>query len=341
MSRLTINGLNVEVSSFERSVGPDAAPANVTQTQMMLGIPKREEVPLASIAPMARFDVDNPSIPVVDMAQMLGNRMQAQNSNGRGGAHEIGFQMGSPVNLQIDYKKAKIKISKEQRRKFERSYSAVSLDILLARVAYHLWRNEGCAEMLDVAWKTGVWTTEYASGAVPKWNTSSADVLAQVNTARDAVGNACGTEPNHLALPRLVADALVINPRIRREMKGGTGADGTDKQVSYEDLRAYLKVEKLTVLNRRRNTASDLSGTASYAAEVTDGVLFFVDDGGGETNASAFVNAYVDEYIDGAQGVSIVTGVNDEDGYEWWNLRKQSKVQVLRAGAAAYWADVL
>ncbi len=343
MKNIPYNGGTLGVAGFERGVGPDVTPANVTQTNMMLGYVNKASVSLGSIAPRAGFNVDNPKIPKISMAQILGNRMQTQHSSGRGGVHEVGFQMEADVQLAILFSQAKIKLTYQQRMKWEKSYGAIGIDQILARVAAELVLNEDDAEMLTAVWATGIWTTQYLfSGGTAKWNTASADIVAQVGTARDAVGNACGNEPNHLVLPQKVATACMSNPRLLRAMKGGRGSDSTNQAPTYDDLRQVLKVEKLTVINRRRNTAANLlTSAASFDYVASDGVLFFVDDGGGPMTASAFIRAHQENAVDGAEGVAIVSGTNTEDDYDWWKIQKKASIQKLDANAAAWWDDVL
>ena len=347
MDTIKVDGASIEFSGWERAVRgvvPDISPPNVVQTDMMLGMAKKVGTGLIACAPSRGFSRTNPAIPRVDMAAMLGNRLGTANANGQASASEIGFAMLSNLSLAIGFQQAKIKITDRQRRQWESSYPGMSIDRLLAKVAAMAVANEEDADMLASVFKASVWTENYTPGSTgcpAKWNTASADVVAQLSYARNQVGLGCGAEPNHLVLPKLVADALLSNPRLLRGMKGGRGSDQTNQNPMYADLQEVLKVEKMTIVDRRWNVAATTLATASYEYVASDGVLYFVDDGTGPETESAFVRAYYDNMVEGAGGVGIISNHNDEDDYTFWKVRREASVQILNTKSAAYWTDVL
>ena len=344
---INIDGSPVEFSGWERAergVVPDITPPNVVQTDMMLGIAKKMSTGLIACAPSRGFSRTNPAIPRADMAQMLGNRLGTANANGQGNSSEIGFAMLANLALSIGFQQAKIKITDRQRRQWEVSYPGMSIDRLLGKVAAMAVANEEDADMLANVFKSGVWTENYTPGSTgcpAKWDTASADVVAQMAYARNQVGLRCGAEPNHLVIGKQVADALLSNPRLLRGMRGGRGADSTNQNPMYSDLQQVLKVEKLTIVDRRWNTAAVLNGSATYEYVAPDGALYFVDDGTGPETESAFVRGYYDNMVEGAGGVGIISSRNEENDYTYWKVRREASVQVLNVNSAAYWTDVI
>lgn len=321
---------------------PGSITFNPVQTDMLIGVLPDLGTPAFSAIPGRGFDNPEPEVPRMGRAQITGNKLRSGADTGRGKRHEIGFQTKSVLTLSMDYSDGKVVLPWTIRDRWSRNVSAMDIDAILRRVGAEALANTEEADFVSTAWNTTAWgSNSYASGAVAKWSSQGSDPRKQVQDVRRIVQKKCGRKPNSMILPAEVADALLVHPKVIYAVRGGHGSN-QNQDIGYEDLKGYFKVEKLTVVERLQNNASDLDeANINLGFSVTDGVLFFVDDGAGPTTASAIIRAGYRGCGDNDMGVALEQGENLEERYTWWNIMRQAGYNILDAGAGFFWEDVL
>lgn len=290
--------------------------------------------------PRMGFDHPAPQLPRLGRAAIAGNKLKSKSNSGIGVRHEIGFQQSTELTLAMDYADAKIRLPWTLRDRWMRgAMNAMDIDVLLGQVAAETIANTDDADFVSTIWVGASWTTRYTSGSVAKWNDLASNPAAQLKTARRAIKQRCGKQANHLIIPQAAADALSEHPKIRLRLAGGQGGP-VDQIIKYEALRVALELEKLTVIDRVANTASDLvEANISLDYTVTDGALLFVDNGPGKTSGTACVRAHYN--LVGSEGVLVDSGSNNEDRYDYWTLARHAGYNILDAAAGAFWDDIL
>lgn len=111
--------------------------------------------------------------------------------------------------------------------------------------------------------RSGVWTHDYSGVAssptgnqVIKWSSASSTPIENVRSAKRAIRQDTGFEPNTLLLGRVVYDALLDHPEIIDRIKYGQ-TPGAPADVSDADLAKLFKVQRVLVMNAIENTAAE------------------------------------------------------------------------------------
>lgn len=322
---------------------PGSVTFNPVQTDQLIKLLPKLGIPAHSVAPNMGFNHPNPEIPVIGQAQMTGNKLRSQSRTGNGVRHQIGAGMQANLSVTMGYSDAQIELPFATRDQWARTLTAISIDALLARIAAEAVLNTEEAEFVTACWGTGLWTTQYLTGTVTKWNDVSSDPVAQINTAKRAVQKQCGQVPNHLLIPGEVADALAVNEVMRSYIGGGQGGPA-NQRVSYDDFAGIFKIEKVTVSDRIQNNASDLvEANMDLNFSITDGALLFVDDGADPVGGSALCRSYFDSFgIEGAAtGVVIDSGEDQKARTLWRNIMRYAGYTIRNAKAGAFFEDLL
>lgn len=123
---------------------------------------------------------------------------------------------------------------------------------------------------------TGIWGQDITgvsgtptTNQVKQWNDTTATPIVDIRTAKRAIAEKTGYEPNKLVLGRPVFDAILDNPSIIDRIKYGQTPG--DAAMARQDMLARLfGVDEVVVMNAVENTAKE-----------------------GQTNAHAFIGGKV------------------------------------------------
>ena len=312
---------------------------NPVQTEILIGKMPSLGVSGGSALPSVGFDHPAPQIPRLGRAAVAGNRLQSKSNTGIGVKHEIGFTQSTELTLAMDYSDGKVRLPWSLRDRWDRNIGAIGIDALLGQVAAEAIANTDDADFVSTIWVGASWTTRYTSGSVAKWNNYASNPANQIRAARRAVKKQCGQNPNHLILPQEAADALCEHPKLRLRLAGGQGGP-VDQLIKYADLARALELDKVTVIDRVSNTASDLvEANISLDYTISDGALLFVDRGPDVTSGTAAIRAFYNPA--GQQGVMVDTGSNNEDRYDYWTLARHAGYNIVDARGGAFFDDIL
>lgn len=334
-------------SSLQRSIMPNSNSINWNQTvteQALNMIPKLG-TGAYTCAPRVGYDKSNPSIPRWSLAQQAGNLLGTKSATGNGVRGKIGAAIKDSLALSMPYSDGVIELEWGDKAKLMESFTEIKIDQWLARLAANTIMNTEEADFVATCWVLANWFTQYASGAVTKWNNAASSPKTQINTAVNAVIQACGQTPNAAVCAKSVADALTVHPEVLEAMGGGHGSD-KDQKVSYEAVRIYLGLEKLTVANRVKNNAVDLTeANISLGFSITDGLLLFVDNGDQLEEGSALCRAHYNLLGAGSngstEGIIIDMDSDRRNRLDYRNICRQAGFNIIDNKAGAFFEDLV
>lgn len=134
--------------------------------------------------------------------------------------------------------------------------------------------------------KTGVNSDVTAGSEFLIWNNANSDPISDIRTAKRAVLEATGFEPNKIVLGRGVYDALIDHPDIVDRVKYGQTAPGV-AMVNAMSLAALFDLDEVLVSNAVYNSAAKGATESSAFINGSNALLGYVAPNPGLMTPSA------------------------------------------------------
>lgn len=134
--------------------------------------------------------------------------------------------------------------------------------------------------------KTGVNSDVTAGSEFLIWNNANSDPISDIRTAKRAVLEATGFEPNKIVLGRGVYDALIDHPDIVDRVKYGQTAPGV-AMVNAQALASLFDLDEVLVSNAVYNSAAKGATESSAFINGSNALLGYVAPNPGLMTPSA------------------------------------------------------
>lgn len=158
----------------------------------------------------------------------------------------VEFGYGSTDFALVDYSlEGSVPIELLQEAAAVPGIDKAQMAILKVRALQDLEREKQCADLALNAASYGAGNKVTLAGA-DQWSNPASDPFDDIRTAREAVRSQIGVRPNTMVLGPKVYNALANHPDVLARLRGGAGADSTDRApAALAELARVFDLERV------------------------------------------------------------------------------------------------